>query len=222
VAVALVGLALAALASATAGGAAPAEYPDGLAFDIVRKGAVIGHHVARFRRDGSRLTVDTEIRILVRFAAIPVFRYEYDGREVWQDGRLIALDTRTNDDGEAFRVSVRRDADHLVVDGNAGRLTLPADTMPTSYWHRGLMAAAGAIDSQRGRLAELHITPPAADPVELDGKPVAAQRYEVTGDLNLTIWYLPSGEWVQLAFHAKGSDITYVRRPAGPIAGAKP
>src|SRR5450432_3757912 len=89
--------------------AASLDHPPSLAFDIVRKGSTIGYHTLRFTEEGARLIVDIEIRIKITFASIPVFRYEHDSREVWQDGQLVALDTRTNDDGEAFKVTARRD-----------------------------------------------------------------------------------------------------------------
>ena len=49
------------------------------------------------------------------------------------------------------------------------------------------------------------------EPVALaDGRSVEAERYEVTGDMNITVWYTPQGEWVKLAFPARGADIEYV------------
>ena len=218
-----VGLALsAALPAAAAAPSRPLAHPRALSFDILRNGAVIGRHTMRFAEDGARLTVDIEIRIKVRFAAIPVFRYEHNSREIWQGGRLVALDTSTNDDGTPFRVKARADGDHLVVDGSVGHLIVPGDIMPTSYWDRRMVAQSEALDSQRGRVVHLVITPGAPDTIEVDGALAATERYGVSGDLDMTLWYLPGGEWAKLVFEAKGAPIVYVRRGTGAAADAPP
>jgi hypothetical protein len=220
---ALAGIALALGAApslALAAAPRPLEHPRALSFDILRKGAVIGRHTMRFTADGSRLIVDIDIRIKVTFASIPLFRYEHTSREVWQDDRLVALDTRTDDDGTPFRVTARVQGDRLVVDGSVGHLILPGDIMPTSYWDRRMVTQTEALDSQRGRVAHLAITPGVPDTVEVDGAPAATERYGVSGDLDMTLWYLPDGEWAKLIFEAKGAPIEYVRRSAGAAVDA--
>lgn len=193
--------------------AAAAAPPHDLTFDIVRKGDVIGWHSLHFTEDGDRLNVAIEVRLKVTFAGIALFRYEQDGHEVWQGGRLIALDTRTNDDGDRASVTARADGDRLRIDGQAGRLFLPADAMPTTYWNHALVDAATKIDTERGIPVDLQVAPPQPDTIELEGKPVQTQRYEVTGKFSMTWWYLPDGEWAKLEFRGKdGTPITYVRR----------
>jgi hypothetical protein len=212
--------AVAVLLGATA--AAAAAPPRDLAFDIVRKGDVIGWHTLHFTEDGDRLNVAIEVRLKVTFAGIALFRYEQDGHEVWQGGRLIALDTRTNDDGDRASVTARADGDQLSIDGLQGHLVLPGNAMPTTYWNHALVDAAIKIDTERGIPVDLDVAPPQPDTIELEGKQVQTQRYEVTGKFSMTWWYLPDGEWAKLEFRGKdGTPITYVRRApdaAGPAA----
>jgi len=204
-----------------AAGAHAATLPRDLAFDILRKGEVIGWHTTRFSEDGDRLNVAIEIRIKVTFAGIAVFRYEQDSHEVWRGGRLVALDSRTNDDGDKASVTARADGDRLRIEGQAGRIFLPGDAIPTSYWNHALVDATTKIDTERGTAVDLVVAPPQPDTVELDGKPTAALRYDVTGKFAMTWWYLPDGEWAKLEFRGKdGAPITYVRRPAAP-AGSR-
>jgi hypothetical protein len=212
-------------------GASPAvarpqiEHPAALSFDILRNDTVIGRHTLRFTEDGDRLIVDIAIRIKVTFASVTLFRYEHDSREVWEAGQLVGLDTRTNDDGEAFHASARRAGDHLVVEGINGRLELPPDVMPLSYWNHAMLDATQLLDTQRGKLRDLKISPASPDKVEVDGLPEPTTRYTLSGDFDMQLWYLPSGEWAKLEFVSKGTPIVYVRRkadmagdaPAGPV-----
>ena len=60
-------------------------------------------------------------------------------------------------------------------------------------------------------LLDVDLIPGEVESVTLaNGQSIEAQRYEVTGDLNITVWYTPEGEWVKLAFPARGADIEYV------------
>ena len=36
----------------------------------------------------------------------------------------------------------------------------------------------------------------------------------MSGDLNLRLWYAGDGDWVKIAFTARGSEVEYVRREA--------
>jgi hypothetical protein len=220
----LIGLIVGGLpAGARALAAPPVEQPTDLSFDILRNGSVIGQHTTRFSTVGDHLVATIVIRILVRLVGIPVFRYEHDSREEWAAGRLVALDTRTNDDGDRVSVTARAEGDRLRVDGQAGRLLLAGDAIPTSYWNHALIAATTKIDTERGIPIDLQVGPPAPDTVEVDGKPMATQRYEVTGKFDMTWWYLPSGEWAKLEFRGKdGTPITYVRRNQDGAAAAVP
>lgn len=185
-----------------------------LAFDIRRDGASIGGHRVAFRRDGDRLEVDIEIDIAVNLAFIPLFAYSHRNHEVWQDGRLVALDSRTDDDGSHYAVSARASGGGLRVIGNAGDLLVPPETLPTSYWNVRTVEQTQLLDTQQGGL--LDVRPLLVGEERLDGG-VAARRYRLAGDLNLDLWYSDAGEWLKIAFQARGADVSYDRRP--PVAG---
>ena len=186
-----------------------------IAFDIQREGVSIGRHEVRFSRAGDLLEVDVDIDIVVNFAFIPVFRYRHRNHEAWRDGRLIALDSETDDDGTAYSVSVRQQAAGLRVSAAEGVFLAPADILPTSYWNPATIAQTRLLDSQHGRLLQVR-------PAFLGEEPLAeavARRYRLSGDLNLDLWYAKD-EWVKIAFEARGAEVSYARRDLGLDGGA--
>mgnify|MGYP001476626702 CR=1 FL=1 len=50
------------------------------------------------------------------------------------------------------------------------------------------------------------------DEIEASGRTIRARKYEMRGDLRLTLWYDESGRWVKLVFPFKGSTIEYVMK----------
>lgn len=180
-----------------------------VAFDVLREGRSIGHHLITFRPDGGDLYVDIEIALQVDFAFLTLFRYEHRNREHWRDGRLISLVSQTDDNGTPYRVRATAADDGLRIEGNEGSYTAPADLMPTSYWNPRTVEQSRLLDSQRGRLLSVEVQAKGNDQVILPRQAVEARQYRMAGDLNLDIWYGAQGELLKLAFEAKGSRIEY-------------
>lgn len=206
----LAGLALAAgiLALAAPLLAAPAG---DIAFAVYRDGALLGRHDVRFRREGDDLHVDIEIELEVKLAFLTLFRYSHRNHEIWRDGRLVSIETRTDDDGEAYRVTGRATADGFLVEGARGLRLLPAEVIPTSYWNPATVRQTALLDTQSGRLLEVALRDAGPETVLLDDGGVPARRYRMTGDLTLDLWYSAEGEWMRIAFEARGATVDYTR-----------
>ena len=185
---------------------------DEIAFQVFRDGAPLGHHRVSFRREAQDLHVAVDIKLEVRLLFVTVFSYRHRNHEVWRDGRLVAIDTETDDDGEAFWLRGRATADGLAVEGSSGSFLAPAEVMPTSYWNPQTVARTQLLDTQRGRLIQVAIAPAGVESVALAGRPVEARRYAVTGDLTLDLWYTAEGEWAKTSFEARGAEVVYARR----------
>ena len=183
---------------------------DGLAFSVLRDGSPFGTHEISFRQDGEDLHVEVAIDLEVSLGFITLFRYEHRNHEIWRDGRLVSIETRTDDDGERYSVSGRATGKGFLVTGAEGEILMPSDVLPTSYWHPETVQRDRMLDTQRGRLIEVRVQPIGLERVGgADGQ--TATRYRVSGDLTLDLWYDARGEWRKLSFAARGSDITYAR-----------
>lgn len=207
----IVAAAVAALAVAGPSGAALLR-KDNIAFQVFRDGDPLGHHRVAFRREAERLHVEIDIQLEVTLAFITVFRYRHTNREVWQNGRLVAIDTETDDDGERYWLSGRASEAGFEVAGSSGDFIAPADVMPTSYWNPDTVTESRLLDTQRGRLIDVDIAPAGSEIVLVAGQPINAQRYRMTGDLELDLWYATDGEWAKIRFEARGAEVVYARQ----------
>lgn len=181
-------------------------------FRVLRNGSPIGHHKVTVRQDGPRTEVTVDIALRVTAAGIlTLYRYLHQSREVWDGDRLISLVSTTDNDGEAEYLNATAVAEGLQVDGSGFKGLLPADTMPTSYWHRDFLNRDTIMDSQNGRRIELAVTPERFEMASALRDETPARRYRLTGDVELTLWYDRDGRWVKTAFPAKdGSQIEYL------------
>jgi hypothetical protein len=184
---------------------------DEIAFKVLRGGEPLGHHRVAFRREAGDLHVEIDIDLEVKLAFVTVFRYRHTNHEVWRDGRLVSIETETNDDGETYWMRGRASDAGLAVEGSSGSFVAPADVMPTSYWNAQTVTKSRLLDTQRGRLVDVEIIPAGSETISVAGEPVEARRYAVSGDLELDLWYAADGEWAKIAFEARGAEVVYRR-----------
>jgi hypothetical protein len=181
-------------------------------FQVLRNSSPIGHHRVIVRSEGLRSEVDVDIELRVKAAGfLTLYRYLHQSREIWEGDRLVSLQSTTDNDGRQEYLNAQAGADGLQVDGSGYRGVLPADTMPTSYWRRDFLRRATIMDSQDGRRLDLAVRPLQSELASVARNEVPAQRYQLSGDVDLTLWYGRDGRWVKTAFTARdGSQIEYL------------
>ena len=200
--------------TAGAGVACAGPVPDGgrLAFKVLMDGTEIGRHVVEFDRKQDRLAVDIKINFIVKFLNIPIYRYNHYNHEVWSvDGKLLALNSQTNDDGTVESAKIERQGDRLLVNGSRNKDDVPGLWLTSSYWRSDFINQTRLIDSRNGQIFKINVRPAGQFDVPLPNRVVKATRYDVTGDLELSVWYDDSGEWVKLAFDHMGRHFDYQR-----------
>jgi hypothetical protein len=183
--------------------------PD-LSFRVERGGDPIGTHRISFTREGDDLHVAIDIELAVSFGPITVFRYEHRNRETWRGGKLIALETETNDDGKRYTVSARASDKGLEVTSSAnGTFMAPANIIPTSYWNPATLTQTQLLDTQKGRIIDVDIEETGAREAQAGGRAIPVREYRMTGDLKLKLWYSPDMEWLNVIFTARGEEVDY-------------
>lgn len=184
-------------------------------FAVYRNGDWFGHHKLSFNQGNDRLTVDIEIAFDYKLGFIPLYRYRHRNREVWADGKLIEIDTETDDNGTLYEVLGRSDGERLRIEGADGKLDLPGDTLPSSYWHEATVERETWLDTQHGRLLRSNVTRKPNEQIMVKDDTVQASAYELEGDLTCTLWY-HENHWVGLRFLAPDdSVIDYRIEPVG-------
>jgi hypothetical protein len=208
-----VGLVLAVALAGSAVAAPPESVPAPISFVVNRDGSPIGTHRLSFHAepgpDGERLIVDIDIDITVKAAFVILYRYTYKCRETWTGGRLLALDSTTDDDGTKTTLHVRATEAGLQVDGPDAHYVAPPDMLPDSYWHPDTVKHQHFIDGENGKPVDLISTPAGHRTITVDGKSVELALYRLSGETTGEIGYGPDGQWLALREQTHGSDILY-------------
>lgn len=193
----------------SAASALPSASP--LHFTVLRDGKPVGTHSLIFQNDagGLKVTVDTDV--VVKFAFVPVYRFEHHGEEIWRKGRLASLSSTTNDDGTSHHLQVSADSANLAVHGDDKTSNLPPSTIPASLWHPGTVEQASLMNTLDGHPMAVTVKDLGEEIVTVRGQSQTAHHYVLSGDLLRDLWYDPEGTLVQVRFQAQDdSEIRYV------------
>ncbi len=169
----------------------------------------IGTHQYTFTHQGKDLIVTSKIRLRAKVLFVTVRRYMADRREVWRGGRLIAFESRTDDDGEIIEVTALAEGDKMVIDGPKGRVEAPGDIMPTSAWSVDFLKGGKMMDTETGKILSVTVADMGFETVDIGGKQIKARKFHIGGDLDRDLWYRQDGTWVKLRL-TRNDDVIYV------------
>jgi len=191
---------LAAIATAGPASAGTQAAPQTLEFEIAHDGDVVGHHRVTFRQDGDKLIVHSELEIEVAVLFLTVYRYQQTRDEVWRNGKLIALTSTADDDGTPHDIKGAAGPDGgIKVTSGKESWTLPAESVPASYWNMSMVTATGPlVDSLSGKLLHQRVVKLGQETVRAGGRNILATHYRLEAKRPRDVWYDASGRWVKM------------------------
>lgn len=176
---------------------------------IEYKGRRVGFHHMEFRQSGDLLLVDVHAEILVKIGFITFMDMRYEAKEVWQDGVLQKIETRTKVKDRFRRLMARHEGDGIYFKGTKFEGIKPLTSLPSSYWNPAILQQDELINTQHGK--PFTIAPEYLGVSELDlpdGK-TDVLGFSFNGKLEGNLFYTRTGEWVGAAF-GKNRDAYYV------------
>lgn len=210
---ALLGWGAAAAALPLLGGVslARAATPSDLRFRAMHRGTPVGEHRVGFRSDGDRLVVTTHIDITVKILFFTMFRFRHDAVEVWQAGRLVSVESTTDDNGTQLAVTGAAVGDGFRITGLDGPyLAAPQLLTTNTLWDSRLLRESRMIDVQYGGEVGLVVKSLGEEQVTTPRGPVAARRYQIiTPNYAGSVFFDGDGQWVKGLMERHGEILEY-------------
>lgn len=184
-------------------------------FRVLRDGDEVGTQSLTVTEAAGEIIARTEIDIRVRVLGLTAYRYALEVEERWRGGRLIALNGTCDDDGTAEFVRAKARGDRLLVEGSGHRGEIDGMAAPTSYWSPEFPRRGLWISTQSGAPLKVSCRPAGAGEVPTASGRLLADRWQVSGDLELELFYA-GGEWAGTAFEAGGAPGMVAATALGP------
>ena len=204
-------LILAALAAF--GAAASSAGAETIRFAIMRDGEPIGSNTIELSRNGAETTARMVTRIQVKIAFMTVYRFDQTETERWIDGRLVALEAVTDDNGTPHRVKATSGNGKITVNADGKVTEVAGTTIPASYWNAALLGKTVALNPQDGAIVPVAVTDRGEDHVIVQGRPKRTHHYVIRTTFPQDVWYDEDRQLVKVEL--KGSDGSTIRYQPG-------
>lgn len=169
-------------------------------FEARLDGRPIGTHRFVLQGPAARREIHSRASFDVRLLGLLVYRYRHEANERWEGDCLLALQSRTDDDGTPQQVDWQRPS--------------PGDcTMSFAYWHPRLQEQQRLLNPQTGRFEAVRFERLPEASINVQGRDVAATPWRLkTATQDITVWREASeGDWIGLDARVKGGRVLTYR-----------
>lgn len=183
---------------------------DSMRFSITRNGDPIGTHAIDINRVGSETSVSVATDLTVKVLFVTAYRFQQTDNERWVNGRLVALNSTTNNNGAHHTVTVtaKPPALDITADGKVSRAD--QNVMPTSFWSPQFLQRPILLDTQNGQVMPVSVVDDGEETLMIKTQSVKAHRYTIKSSFSQDVWYDDQSRLVQARFVASdGSIIMY-------------
>lgn len=180
-------------------------------FAVMRNDTQIGSHTISIDRNGANTTIQSVTHVEVKLGFLTVYRFEQQETEHWSDGKFLAMQSTTDDNGTLHKaVATTANGAILVKSGDGHSCQMAAGTLPLSPWNFAVLAQRHALDPRDGNLVNVSVSDRGEDTLLLHGHAERAHHYVISSGYSQEVWYDDSGRLVQLEFiGSDGSAIFY-------------
>ena len=183
-------------------------------FDIFRNKAHIGKHIFSFKKSDNKLSVKSEIKFEIKKLGIVLYKYHVKGTEVYEDGKLVKFNSKTDQNGKEKYVNLKLENDEYIIDGSSYKGPAPLDYLLGTWWNHSIVKAPAQISAVSGRIIKQKVTFLGKETVKFNGQDYEALHFNFSSSdkklnkdkkLNTDVWYDEKTlNWVKASFEKKG------------------
>jgi hypothetical protein len=180
-------------------------------FAITRNGDQIGTHSIDLNRAGTETSVSIATDLAVKVLFVTAYRFQHVASEHWVGGRLVALNSTTDNNGTRHQVAVAMKTSGLEVeaDGKAAA-RLDRNILPASLWNPEVLRRPVMLDTQDGQVLPLSVVDQGSEDLPIDARTVKAHHYTMKSKYSQEVWYDEQQHLVQVRLIGPdGSVILY-------------
>ena len=184
-------------------------------FDIYRNNKLIGTHIFSFKKLDGQLAVKSEINFKIKKFGIVFYTYHVEGTEIYEDGKLIKFNSKTNQNGKEKYVNMKLENGKYIIDGSSYKGETPIDYLLGTWWDHSIVKAPAQISAVSGRIIKQKVTFLGKETIKLGNKNYNTLHFNFSSidknlakgkKLNTDVWYDEKTlYWLKASFKKKGN-----------------
>lgn len=177
----------------------------GTVFNITWRDLNIGYSKINLTRRKNQLIFSAEVLINVDILGIRVFSYSLVNEEVWENKELQLLDSKVRIGNKKEFCKGSRTENGFVINGSSYTGTIKENLATTSYFTPDFLQRNIWVSTQNGKPLNVKSKYIGIKKISSSQGELSANAWEVTGDLNIELYYDKNKQWVGSKFKAGGS-----------------
>lgn len=188
-----------------------------MSFDVFLEDKPVGIHRVNIDTSDGEKRIQVEARMDVKLLFFTAYSYRHRADEIWRDGCIVQLDTRTDDNGEQLTVQARSTTDGLRVESDTNSTLIDGCVRTFAYWNPELLRGERLLNPQTGEYERAILTRLDNEPLSFNGKTYGSKRYrlQVGSQYEIELWYAADNSWQALETTVSdGKVLRYLRNGA--------
>ena len=183
-------------------------------FDIYRNNKNIGKHIFSFKKSNGQLEVESKINFEIKKLGIILYKYHVTGTEFYKDGKLVKINSKTNQNGKEKYVNMELENGQHIIDGSSYQGKAPIDYLLGTWWNHSIVKAKAQISAVSGRIIKQKVAFLGKETIKIDDKSYKTLHFNFSSTdkklskkkkLNTDVWYDEKTlNWVKASFNKKG------------------
>ena len=171
----------------------------------------IGTYTNTVSRNGDNADVRTDLHIAVKMIGIRMFHQDATREEQWQNQRLVAFRSATDDNGTDIKVTGKADAKNFVINSSVnGNLTAPPQVHPSNPWAPFVLQTDTMMSTKTGKITPVVIKDTGEVTATFDGRAMRVHQWFVDDDKHQVVWINDRGTVVAFQTQEQGAAINFV------------
>ena len=187
-----------------------------LEYELFRNNTSIGYHKFDFKRDGSNLSIDSEVSFKISKLGVDLYKYFAESEENYEKSvfKSYFSKTKQNKKDRYVNIKFQPKKDNLIIDGSSYKGEASKDYIVGTWWNHEIIKKEAQISGISGRIIEQTVTFIGKEDVKIGDKIYITLRFNFRSSdetlpdskkLNTDIWYEENTYlWVKAAFNKTG------------------
>ena len=187
-----------------------------LEYELFRNNQSIGYHKYEFMREGSELSVRSEVSFKITKMGVDLYKYFAKSEEIYENGIFSSFSSKTKQNKKDRYVNINADpkGKELIIDGSSYKGKADKDIIVGTWWNHEIVKTKAQISAISGRIIDQTVTFIGKEEINIDDKIYKTLHFNFKSSdetlpeskkLNTDIWYEEDTYlWVKASFDKSG------------------
>ena len=203
-------LGLASLGFSVTPSASSESQRSGTVFNIVWRDINVGYSSINLIKNDDQIIVNINVKIDVDLLGIRFFSYSLECEEIWKNKKLFLLKSKVLVGKKKEFSNVVKVPTGYKISGSAFSGTINGNPATTSYFTPEFLDRDIWISTQNGKPLKIQSRKIGTEELPSPTGTIIATNWEVSGDLNINLYYSRDDEWVGSSFKVGGSRAKFL------------